>query len=252
MGRTVSIDDVPDSIFIEVNQRRNIYSAKIISKQDKDGLKDKSKDVIITDIFGESLLISRNQLKDNYITLNGDSIKLFLWKRGEVRYITKVRDNIKRSGVVLVPRGYVVNIPGKGNIGEGNYLICPIDDTGEYDRERVKPIDAKIFRKIFSIPMCNVVEKSKGVKRYNKISKQVQNKVQKGTVIKAVGRLINNSGVLVGFIVEGIDGGKVSVAKMVELCNAKKVSNVELVDSGGKKHLRGNGIRLSNLKEYRV
>lgn len=71
---------------------------------------------------------------------------------------------------------------------------------------------------------------------------------------KAIGKIIDDKGKVIGFVIEG-NGRvmKVSKKEMLKLCEMGKVSNIIVVTKeGGGKYLRGNGIRISDLDEYRV
>lgn len=93
----------------------------------------------------------------------------------------------------------------------------------------------------------------------NKISNVSSNKAidsVKSNKYSAVGRLINQDGKLVGFVVKNSAGMTKQISKrdMLVLCSSKSVDNMVLATREGSntKYLRGNGIKIDSLEAVYV
>lgn len=72
----------------------------------------------------------------------------------------------------------------------------------------------------------------------------------------AIGRLINQSGQLVGFVIQNKqqDTRNITLAQMMGLCEKRLVSNIMVTRQAetGKAYLRGNNIRIESLPSYNI
>lgn len=72
--------------------------------------------------------------------------------------------------------------------------------------------------------------------------------------VSAIGRILNHNDKIVGFLIRDVngEGRRVTKGEMMELCNQKLVDNIIVVmrESDGVKYLRGNGIKIGQLRGY--
>lgn len=149
MNEPMSVLKIPDGLFLPVIQLRDISTAKIKPLKER---KPGEPDIIIKDIFGNILNISRFELIESYRYLNGGKINLSSWKNNKEIYVVRSADR-ELYGLFVGPKN-ILCIPG--DAGEkvvdfseypnGAYILCDAVDS-EIDRETYYIIPKKIFTK---------------------------------------------------------------------------------------------------------
>lgn len=149
MNEPMSVLKIPDGLFLPVIQLRDISTAKIKPLKER---KPGEPDIIIKDIFGNILNISRFELIESYRYLNGGKINLSSWKNNKEIYVVRSADR-EMYGLFVGPKN-ILCIPG--DAGEkvvdfseypnGAYILCDAVDS-EIDRETYYIIPKKIFTK---------------------------------------------------------------------------------------------------------
>lgn len=146
------------------------------------------------------------------------------------------------------------------NLRGSNKLYNPFGNKVNYSRPQEKPSKTIDFTKQLGLDMDAFDFGDK------EIAKQPAKQVNTGNMNMAkpkqesqykyiaTGRLINQSGETIGFIIQNKTGQTkdISKAQMMELCRKKLVSNIMLgvKSDTGTQYLRGNNIRLEMLPTY--
>jgi len=257
-------NELPNRAFIPVLRKRDIVKVRVLTAEEKRNIQRGSPDVVVETILGHKYLQKRDYIIDNYSYLNGQKISIGGWRAG-VEYLVYREDNTPALAL-MVPLKSSIEINGiKVISGEGNdgvYVVCFLGGDGNIDRQSVGVVSRHIFRKMFSVLPNKIIDyhaKNKG-KHVNKTisqhKKPLQTIAKENNLITAVGRLMGANGKVVGFVVQDRLGRQRNVTKkeMLELCNKKLVDNIVVAvrDIDGLTYLRGNGIKIEELKEYRV
>lgn len=169
----VDITQLPDVAFIDAIKSREIAKASIISKNNyaKYNIKQGGPDVLLKSVTGDTKLISRNELCMNYTQIDGSSIAL-AFMHNDKDYL--VRCNCSENYKIMkMPDNFQGNYQGK-QIPKGSYIICKVNQQGQIDRNTMRIISSKLFRKTFKIPMQDIINvgksrgKSKNFSLFNK------------------------------------------------------------------------------------
>lgn len=305
--RKVTLSSLPDDLFMPVIKKVDIVSARILSRQEREQLNVQrgGADVLIETPSGRSMLITRNQLIENYRLLNGGKIKLSSWKNG-VNYLIMKPAN-SNAFALMVPRKYAIVLDNNvsNSVGmPGVYVVCDSSEDGSIDKSSAHVVDRILFRKMYNMPQNDIIarfshrgqlkkgnnivrdinvnvrpsnvdgnnvnmhlsnidsnnvkgEKSVAVKEgLNFSNNRVIKEEGDGRYFTAIGKLVNNDGKIVGFVVRDKKGNTRNVTKveMLRLCENRLVDNIVAVYKEGTntRYLRGNGIKIEDLPSYRV
>ena len=160
---TLTINDIPDKVFIPVVRKRDILKAQIITAVEKANLPKGSSDVRTETPLGHEGLLSRNEIMNNYYYLSGHKISLSGWQTGS-KYTLSRNDNTP-AFAMMIPLNCVVELNGAINKAKnetGQYLVCLSDANGEIDRASASIISKPMFRKMFNVTPHEVISRHKG------------------------------------------------------------------------------------------
>lgn len=265
---TMICRNIPEHGFIDAIKIKDICKISIMTKEQKAGRRGEH-DVKVIKVTGEREIISRNQLRNNYLCSNGKKIKLAFLNSGK-EYIV-YRNCNENYKVIKIPENCVGNFSNK-KIKPGNYIVVPVNNQGEMDREKMGVVSASLFKKSFKIPMQEVIKRnigkgSKAISLFDKprnsnsmarpislgaetnikppsisstpiqqkINTPIQNKDNesnskyKYTVINKIHDYNNKH---VGFTVSDLKTNKihqVTIVQLSQMCESKLVDNVMLV-----------------------
>lgn len=281
---TVNFDSYTGNGFIKAIMLRDIVQVKLMTRLEKSKLAPGANDIIVKHAFGGNETVSRRDLINKYNRLDGKKIKLMYLKSGHWYYMSRqVNETV---AVMLVNNKFKGTINGKA-VKTGSYIIAKVDDAGHVLSGTASCVSSFIFRKGFSVPKQDVIDRNKGIRRKNNVKRITSDIVKPDikhednkefTVIKpnklvgksnvklnpvqdsskykykAVARIChiaNNKDVLDGFLLENLKGVKkpVSLTDVTSLCSKSLVSNLMLVrQENGSCFLRGNGIEIKSLE----
>ena len=158
----IDIQNIPDSAFIPVKRHRNIVTAFIANKQ-QDGSR-RQADIAIVTPLGDKGYITRQELISKYVYVQNRAINLHAWKSGK-KYIVYQRDS-STMYAMQVPTNLTASVNGKmANVfkkDSGDYIVCYCGADGKVDKRTAAVISSKMFHKMFSIPMNDVIRKHRG------------------------------------------------------------------------------------------
>lgn len=152
----IDFNYVPDKVFIDANQVRGIYKARILSRQQKKSRPDGSGDVMITSATGGSQIITREELCKNYNHSSGKKIVLAFLKT-DTSYIVQSKSNEKYK-VLKLPDNCIGKVNNK-SAKPGSYIVCKSDDSGIIDKSTMTIVSPNMFRKMFKIPMQSIIKR---------------------------------------------------------------------------------------------
>ena len=158
----IDIQNIPDSAFIPVKRHRNIVTAFIANKQ-QDGSR-RQADIAIVTTLGDQGYITRQELLSKYVYVQNRAINLHAWRQGK-KYIVYQRDS-STMYAMQVPTNLTASVNGKmANLfkkDSGDYIVCYCGADGKVDKRTAAVISSKMFHKMFSIPMNDVIQKHRG------------------------------------------------------------------------------------------
>lgn len=158
----IDIQNIPDSAFIPVKRHRNIVTAFIANKQ-QDGSR-RQADIAIVTPLGDQGYITRQELLSKYVYVQNRAINLHAWRQGK-KYIVYQRDS-STMYAMQVPTNLTASVNGKmANLfkkDSGDYIVCYCGADGKVDKRTAAVISSKMFHKMFSIPMNDVIQKHRG------------------------------------------------------------------------------------------
>ena len=163
-GGTLMIDQVPESIYINANKVVAIYSAKILSSEDRKamGVEPGGADVLLKSATGGQQLITRDALAKNYVHPNGKKIKI-AFLNANTGYLVVKTCNEKYKALKL-PGNCSGRLRGK-DVKPNSYVVCPVDQNGNAVLNRTYVISEKLFKKMFKVPLQNVIKNNMKEKR---------------------------------------------------------------------------------------
>ena len=158
----IDIQNIPDSAFIPVKRHRNIVTAFIANKQ-QDGSR-RQADIAIVTPLGDQGYITRQELLSKYVYVQNRAINLHAWRQGK-KYIVYQRDS-STMYAMQVPTNLTASVNGKmANLfkkDSGDYIVCYCGADGKVDKRTAAVISSKMFHKMFSIPMNDVIQQHRG------------------------------------------------------------------------------------------
>lgn len=161
---TLIYKELPDNVFIPIIRKRDIVTARPLSREEKREYGSGGPDILLTSPTGEQRLITRQELVANYTYINGKKISISGWS-SKRRYLIGKMDDTQLFGM-LVPTNCTLKLKGKtankANKTYGDYIICLPSPNGGIDRESAGLIPNKIFRKMFHIPENEVITRNIG------------------------------------------------------------------------------------------
>ena len=152
----IEINQLPDSIFIDANKVVAIYNARILSIEDKHnmGVVNGGPDVLLKSATGGQKLITRAELSQGFLHPNGKKIKIAFLNVG-TSYIVVAPCNEKFK-ILKLPSNCSGILRGK-QVQPNSYIVCPSNADGTAQTDRAYVISEKLFRKMFKVPMQDVI-----------------------------------------------------------------------------------------------
>lgn len=156
---TMMLDELPEVGFIDAIKTKNICKAEILKRRDRAGLTPGSPDVKLTSASGETLYISRRELKNNFLLSNGSKIRVAFLNAGK-DYTVYSRCN-EQYKVIKLPDNCTGNFQGK-KVRPGSYMICKVTEDGSINMSSAGIVSPKLFKKMFVIPPQDVINRHLG------------------------------------------------------------------------------------------
>lgn len=153
-------EKLPDKGFIDAVKICDVCRARLLTRAEKKALGQPGRDVELVSFTGEKEIVSRSQLSSSYKHCNGKSIKIRNLSADKRFYVFKFV-NPTNYKVINIPNNCSCSIGGN-NVTGGNYLVCLSDGQGNPIRDTMHPVTAKMFRKMFKIPMQSVIKRHLG------------------------------------------------------------------------------------------
>lgn len=276
----LEFDRIPNKALMPVIRKRDIMKARILARKEKERLQPGSPDVLLVSPLGYRQMLSRREFIREYKHINGRRIQLAGWKGGREYFVMK--DDNTPAVALFIPRNCNLSVRGKKVTG-GSYVVCFRGEQGGIDRNRPYFISRALFRKMFTVLPNEIIErnKGKGAKDFRASRaktkgrqaepvarpKVLRNTESRQPVIsrntkevdnrfEAIGRIVNSQDKIIGFLIRDPNGMSRQVTKreMVALCERELVKNIIVAtrEADGVKYLRGNGIRIGELRAFRA
>lgn len=156
---TMVLDNLPEIGFIDAIRTKNICKAEILKRQSKTGLKPGSPDVKITSASGETLYISRKELKNNFVLSNGNKIRVAFLNAGNEYTVYSICN--EQYKVIKLPDNCTGSFQGK-KVRTSSYMICKVTEDGSIDTSSAGIVSPRLFRKMFIIPPQDVIKRHIG------------------------------------------------------------------------------------------
>lgn len=156
---------LPDSGFIDAVKVRDICKIRILTLNEKKLQVSGSPDVAVQSLTGETYMVRRIDLLNNFTFLNGKRIKFMRMHANTVYTVNRICNELYK--VMKIPdncKGILNgNAIGTGNgVRKGNYLVCRVAQDGTIDKSSMQVVSADIFRKMFKISMQAIIQKHMG------------------------------------------------------------------------------------------
>lgn len=156
---TMMLDELPEIGFIDAIKTKNICKAEILKRQARAGLTPGSPDVKITSASGETLYISRRELKNNFLLSNGSKIRVAFLNAGKDYTVYSICN--EQYKVIKLPDNCTGNFQGK-RVRPGSYMICKVTEDGSINMSSAGIVSPKLFKKMFVIPPQDVIKRHLG------------------------------------------------------------------------------------------
>lgn len=148
--------NLPDKCFIDAIKVKDICSARILTRKEKEQLDPGTPDVVLRRLAGGNKSITREQFCNNYKHSNDLGITMAFLKSNK-NYIVYSNCNEKYK-VMQIPGNCVAYFCGKP-IPPYSYVTIPVGADGKLERENTQVVKRDMFRKMFRIPMQPVIER---------------------------------------------------------------------------------------------
>lgn len=155
-GIMVYFNDVPDSAFIDATKVRDIYIATILSRSKNKNLKPGQPDVRLKSATGEVVMISRFEFCTKFRHAGGKKITL-AFLRSDTPYVVVGECN-KKYKIAKLPDNCLGDVNGR-TVAPGSYVVCRASGNDEVMRDTMTIVSAKLFRKMFKIPLQPVIKR---------------------------------------------------------------------------------------------
>lgn len=155
----INCNNLPSKVFIDAVKTKDICKAVILTKQERTEIQPGSPDIKLIKASGESTLVSRSQLSNNYTLSNGKKIRMAFLNSGKEYVVYSVcNENYK---ILKLPDNCMGVLNNK-RIKPGNYIVAKVDTTGNIDTQSMTSISPNLFRKMFKIPLQDVIKRNMG------------------------------------------------------------------------------------------
>lgn len=161
---TMFCDNLPASGFIDAIKTRDICKIRVMTRQEKSSMPNGSPDVSVNSITGEKYMISRVQLINNFRFISGRKLMMILMHEGTVYTVQRTCNELYKA--IKIPSNCNGIFKGR-DIGNGGYLICRALQDGTPDMTTMSTISASDFRKVFRIPMQDIIQRYRGQHKKN-------------------------------------------------------------------------------------
>lgn len=169
----VYIEQMPDSVFLDANKVRGVYSAKIVTKRTDSNVKQGGPDVIIRSATGGSSYITREALMNNYLLASGKKIKMAYLKNNKAYAVySECADKYK---IFKLPDNCKGILFGK-DVAPGVYIVAKADTSGAILKDTITVVSPAMFRKMFKIPMQDVIKRHMNGKSNRAIGNSIFNR----------------------------------------------------------------------------
>lgn len=151
----VDIEKVPDTAFIQANKVVEIGVAVILDRRTHDKLERGGPDVSIKSVSGEKYIVTRKELCSNFKHASGKKIVLAFLKNDTPYPVYRTVAQSYR--VLKLPNNYQGVLRGKA-VSSGSFIVCKADGNGALLKETMTTVAPKMFKKMFKIPMQEVIK----------------------------------------------------------------------------------------------
>lgn len=153
----ITVDNLPMNVFIDAIKVRDIYKVTILGKQSRKGIvAPGAGDVKMLSVLGQTGYITRKQLASEFTHVSGRKIALATLKNDKP-YIV-VRQCVERYKAMKIPDNCIGIFKGR-QVNKGSYAVLKTDDSGNIDSNTLAIVSSTVFRKMFKIPMQNIINK---------------------------------------------------------------------------------------------
>lgn len=165
--RVIDVDKIPDIMFTDAVQKYEISLVEILSNKER---KYGEPDVIVHQLDGSEIRITRSELVSNYRYLNNQRIRLCRWRN---RHKVALFKTVDKPVAVLYIRNNIdidygdktkSKIPDNGEY----YIVCELID-GSLDREHYSLVERELFSKAYVISTTldtDIVRSELGIGEY--------------------------------------------------------------------------------------
>jgi hypothetical protein len=164
-GKMVDVEfqKLPDSVFMDAVKNRDISKFMILAKGKRKDMAPGAPDVQIVSSTGETKIISRKDLCNNYVFATGKKIRLALLRNNRPYLCVSQCD--KPYKVLAVPDNCKGSILSNGNVVQvspGSVIIVPIKSDGTLDKIHMSVSTMRNFKKGFRVPKQAVLLRHRG------------------------------------------------------------------------------------------
>jgi hypothetical protein len=152
-------EEIPEHGFIDAVKVRDICKIKMLTRQERAERNWTQEDVMVKSATGQQTYINRKQLVSNYTHIDGKKITIPYLKSGKVYTVcSNISTNYK---VMKLPNNATAAFNGS-KVQPGSYIICATNQDGSIDKNSMTIVSDKMFRKMFKIPMQDVIQRNMG------------------------------------------------------------------------------------------
>lgn len=145
----IYVDKLPDCAFVNAIKSVDICTARILSSAERANIQRGGPDIEIISMDGDKMLVTRQQLCEQFTHCSGRPIKL-QYLRTNVKY-TVYRICNQTCRVTKLPNNCTGNINGK-SIKPGSFIIKGADG-------KLRVLSPKLFKKAYKIPLNDVIKR---------------------------------------------------------------------------------------------
>lgn len=241
MSKVTSVGGLNDELFIPAIQVRSLAKLKVFSREERRRNKIQGDSLGFQELGGPVGYVHKEFVCRNYRFISGEKIRISRLKDGAVYTVHRpIRQNKK---VIKLPK-----VEGNPFL-DGKYIVCDETSDGGIDRDNYLKIDPQLFRKAYTIPQSDELINME-VKHAKIAEKRGNKKEEVKAESKAIAVKRNDKGKVAGFQIEMANGTRrvYSVKNTVDLIiSGNNIVNLYLQDTGGKKVIKGRGIKINDL-----
>lgn len=160
----LKLEDIISHGMIPVIRKRDILRVRVMTADEKRSIQHGAPDMVAVTPSGQQLVLKRSDIRGRYTYLSGKKINLAGWSYSNTYMI--IRGDHTRAFAMMIPTNCTVRLgnrmANKSGRSGADYIVALESASGDIDRETLGIIPSALFKKMYTIPNNEVIQRNKG------------------------------------------------------------------------------------------